>query len=144
VLHNGYKPIAIMTKHLTDRSILTPQRVQYIVTLADEMSMLLINHQKRVLEITAKIADRKKLNQILSDLFIGLLCDSYCQNNYFLGENANDVLSLFTQEEEEQAISTPISAHVHKMWSIMHPQTDDSDEESESVGIGTFSMILSF
>ena len=131
-----------MTRHLTDRSILTPQRVQYIVTLADEMSMLVINHHANVVEIASKVADRKKLNQILSDLFIGLLCDSYCQDNYFLGENANDVLSLFTQEKEAEAISTPISAHVQKMWLIMHPETDDSDEESESVGIGMFSMVL--
>ena len=112
-----------MTRHLTDRSILTPQRVQYIVTLADEMSMLVINHHANVVEIASKVADRKKLNQILSDLFIGLLCDSYCQDNYFLGENANDVLSLFTQEKEAEAISTPISDHVHKMWSIMYPET---------------------
>ena len=106
--------------------------------------MLVINHHANVVEVASTVAEKMKLNQILSDLFIGsLLCDSYCQDTYFLGENANDVLSLFTQEEEEQAISTPISAHVHKMWSIMHPQTDDSDEESESVGIGTFSMLLS-
>ena len=133
-----------MTRHLTDRLILTLQRVQYIVTLANEMSMLVIlNHHANVVEVASTVAEKKKLNQILSDLFIGLLCDSYCQDNYFLGENANDVLSLFTQEKEAEAISTPISAHVHKMWSIMHPETDDSDEESESVGIGTFSMVLS-
>ena len=133
-----------MTRHLTDRSILTPQRVQYIVTLADDMSVLLVTHHTNVLELGSKVADKKKLNQILSDLFIGLLCDSYCQDNYFLGENANDVLSLFRQEKEREAISRPISDHVHKMWSIMHPETDDSDEESdeETINIGTYRMVL--
>ena len=133
-----------MTRHLTDRSILTPQRVQYIVTLADDMSVSLVTHHANMLELGKNVADKKKLNQILSDLFIGLLCDSYCQDNYFLGENANDVLSLFRQEEEREAISRPISDHVHKMWSIMHPETDDSDEENdeETINIGTYRMVL--
>ena len=78
VLHNGYTPIATMTRHLTDRSILTPQRVQYIVTLADDMSVLLVTHHANMLELGKNVADKKKLNQILSDLFIGLLCDSFC------------------------------------------------------------------
>ena len=105
--------------------------------------MLVINHHANVVEVASTVAEKKMLNQILSDLFIGsLLCDSYCQDNYFLGEHANDVLSLFTQEKEAEAISTPISAHVHKMWSIMHTETDDSDEESESVSIGTILVLI--
>ena len=59
VLHNGYKPITTMTRHVTDRSILTPQRVQYIVTLADDMSMLFVNHHTNVVDGPAKIADKK-------------------------------------------------------------------------------------
>ena len=75
---------------------------------ADNMAVKFIHHHTRMTyqktnesDSLPNITNKKTLTRVLSDIFIGLLCESYAQNDLYYDKNADDVLSLFETKEEE-------------------------------------------
>jgi len=107
--------------------------------LADYMAVKFIYHHTRMTyktnesESLPNITNKKTLTRVLSDLFIGLLCESYSQNELFNDENADDVLSLFETKKDE--LSAPLSIGVSNMWYLLYP----NDENDGQVDINAVS-----
>ena len=139
LLENGTESIHKAVCHLTNNDLLTAQRIRYIIMLADYMAVKLIYHHTRMTYKTSKseslpnITNKKTLTRVLSDLFIGLLCESYSQNELFNDENADDVLSLFETKKDE--LSAPLSIGVSNMWYLLYP----NDENDGQVDINAVS-----
>ena len=100
---------------------------------ADNMAVKFIHHHTRMTyqktnesDSLPNITNKKTLTRVLSDIFIGLLCESYAQNDLFDDKNADDVLSIFEAKEEE--LSAPLSNGVHKMWYLLYPNENKDDE----------------
>tara|TARA_B110000902_G_C13964387_1_gene458688 strand:- start:196 stop:561 length:366 start_codon:yes stop_codon:yes gene_type:complete len=100
--------------------------------LADYMAVKLIYHHTRMTYQTNEsdslpnISNKKTLTRVLSDLFIGLLCESYSQNELFNDENADDVLSLFETKKNE--LAAPLSNGVSNMWYLLYPNVDNDGQ----------------
>ena len=139
LLQNGTESIHKAVCHLTNSDLLTAQRIQYIIMLADYMAVKLIHHHTRMTyqktnesDSLPNISNKKTLTRVLSDLFIGLLCESYSQNELFNEENADDVLSLFEAKKEE--LPAPLSNGVCKMWYLLYPN-DNNDGQVDVVAV---------